>query len=225
MLTPDVNADTSLEFQDWGLVPYEDALQRMSSMVDEVASGKSGALVFCTHPPVVTLGRSTQAGDVFAWDGPTLEIARGGRATYHGPSQLVLYPIVSLKAPRRGRAAQEIAGYLRALENGIIAALAELGIESVGRSLQKKSLQADAADETGVWAGNRKIASLGIGVRKWVTFHGAAINVDHDPKAFQGMNPCGFRREVMTSIEETLGGPIDRAQFANRLRQILLEAL
>lgn len=222
--TPTVGQD--LEFQDWGLVPYEDALDRMLGLVEKVAAGEHpGALVFCSHPPVITLGRATQPGDVFAWDGPILEISRGGRATYHGPSQLVVYPVFSLKQERRGRAPQEIAGYLRALEEAIVAALAEEGVEAVGKSLKKKNPDAAAADETGVWVGERKIASLGIAVKKWVTYHGAAINIDRDPKAFSGMNPCGFRRDVMVSLEDVLNRPISREDFAGRLRERLLRTL
>lgn len=223
---PETSATTTpLEFQDWGLIPYDQALQRMLGLVDDVASGRQGVLAFCTHPPVVTMGRATKEGDVFDWTGPRLEISRGGRATYHGPSQLVIYPIVNLKEERHGRKPQEIAGYLRALEDGLIEALAVDGIESVGRSLQKKSTDADAADETGVWVGGRKIASLGIGVKRWVTFHGAAINLDADPAAFRGMNPCGFRRDVMVSLEELLTRPVDRGDFSARLRRILEERL
>lgn len=216
-----------LEFQDWGLVVYDEALTRMMSLANDVADGKHGAgvLVFCTHPPVVTLGRVTQQGDVFDWQGPTIEVQRGGRATYHGPSQLVFYPIVNLKDARKDRGPQEISGFLRAMENAIVEVLAEDGIEAVGRSLQKKSSEVTAADETGVWVGSRKIASLGLGVKRWVSLHGAAVNVDNDPKAFKGMNPCGFKSDVMVSLEELKGRPVDRPAFETRLREILLRVL
>lgn len=226
LLTPKATPEAPLQFQDWGLVPYPEALQRQLDLVEEVATGKNpGTLVFCTHPPVVTLGRASKPQDLFAWQGETIEIGRGGRATYHGPSQLVVYPIVNLKEPRKTRVAQEVRGYLRELEEGIVEALATLGIHSVGKSLQKKSADEEAADETGVWIGSRKVASLGLGVRKWVSYHGAAINVEQDPQAFFGMNPCGFRREVMISVEEALGKPVDRAAFTTSLHQILLRRL
>lgn len=223
---PAAGLEVDLEFQDWGLIPYQDALDRMLELVPKVADGlHPGTLIFCSHPPVITRGRATQPGDVFAWDGPQLEVSRGGRATYHGPSQLVVYPVLSLKDARKGRAPQEIAGYLRALENAIVDTLAEDGIAAVGKSLKKKSADLAAADETGVWVGERKIASLGIGVKRWVAYHGAAINLDHDPKAFTGLNPCGFRTGVMTSLQEILGKPIDRADFAARLKTRLLQEL
>ncbi|MBX2988746.1 MAG: lipoyl(octanoyl) transferase LipB [Bdellovibrionaceae bacterium] len=217
--------DSSLEFQDWGLIPYDEALTRMLTLVDEVAAGRSGLLIFCSHPPIVTLGRATRPEDVFGWRGPKLEVSRGGRATYHGPSQLVIYPVINLKESRRGRVPQEIAGYLRALEDGLVEALAEHGVQATGKSRHKRRPDEAAADETGVWVGERKIASLGIAVKKWVTFHGAAINLDQDPEAFQGMNPCGFRRDVMVSLEELRREPVDRTGFQGTLKRILLRRL
>ncbi len=215
-----------LEFQDWGLVPYQEALDRQLELVEKVASADHpGYLIFCTHPPVVTLGRATKADDVFAWGGETIEISRGGRATYHGPSQLVIYPILNLNHERHGRKAKEIAGYLRTLENCLVKVLKLYGVESSGRSLQKKSADADGADETGVWIGAQKIASLGIGVKKWVTYHGASINLDNDPSAFLGMNPCGFQSSTMVSLEQILDQKIDREKFQRELLKILTSEL
>lgn len=215
-----------MEFQDWGLIDYQEALKRQEELVETIAAQKSaGVLVFCTHPAVITLGRKTQAGDVFGWQGPVIEIARGGRATYHGPSQLVVYPIYNMSFDRPGKPSRDIAWYLRSLENAIVAVLKEHGIEAVGRSLQKKSAADTGEDETGVWVGSQKIASLGIGVRKWVSYHGAAINLDRDPNAFTGMKPCGFNKETMVSLEELIGRPVDRAGFASALREQLLKAL
>ncbi|MBX2996604.1 MAG: lipoyl(octanoyl) transferase LipB [Bdellovibrionaceae bacterium] len=217
---------SGLEFQDWGLIDYQEALKRQEELVETVAAQKSaGFLIFCTHPPVITLGRKTQAGDVFGWQGPVIEIARGGRATYHGPSQLVVYPIYNMSFDRPGKPSRDIAWYLRTLENAIVGVLKEYGIEAVGRSLQKKSGSDNGEDETGVWVGSQKIASLGIGVRKWVSYHGAAINLDRDPNAFTGMKPCGFNKETMVSLEELIGRPVDRAGFASALREQLLKAL
>lgn len=225
--TPEAFIDAPLEFQNWGLIAYEEALAKMLRLASDVADGRHGpgVLVYCSHPPVVTLGRVTQPGDVFDWQGPTVEVARGGRATYHGPSQLVFYPIVNLKPARKDRGPQEISGFLRAIENAMIEALATEGLEAVGRSPQKKSSEVTASDETGVWIGSRKIASLGLGVKRWVSLHGAAINVDRDPNAFRGMNPCGFKSDVMVSLEELVGHPVDRPAFEDRLREILLRVL
>jgi len=197
-------------FEDWGLIPYQDALKKQLDYVEKLdqilSSGQEhpGFLIFCTHPPVVTTGRQTRPDDIFSWKGEVIEISRGGRATYHGPSQLVVYPIISLKNPRQGRAGQEIRGYLRAFENAIVETLKEYGIDAVGKTPQKIPGQQVETDETGVWVGNQKIASLGIAVKKWITYHGAAINFNHDPNAFTGINPCGFKTETMISVEKLL---------------------
>ncbi|MFN7730233.1 MAG: lipoyl(octanoyl) transferase LipB [Bdellovibrio sp.] len=216
-----------MEFQDWGLIDYQEALKRQEELVETVAAEQSaGVLVFCTHPAVITLGRKTQAGDVFGWQGPILEISRGGRATYHGPSQLVVYPIYNLSFARKGKLTRDIAWYLRTLESVIVATLADYGVTAVGRSLQKKAATDTGEDETGVWVGPQKVASLGIGVRKWVSYHGAAINLDQDPQAFTGMKPCGFSKETMVSLQELLGGgPVDRHEFALKLKTKILAAL
>lgn len=194
---------------DLGLIEYDRALDIQMKWVEKVAaSPEKAALIYCTHPEIVTLGRKTQSDDVFAWDGPTREVARGGRATYHGPSQLIMYPIVcldSLPVPR------DIGWFLRSLEDAVIATLAEYGVTGKGKSHLR-----DLSD-TGVWIGERKIASLGIGVRQWVSYHGVAINLDRDQLAFRGMNPCGFKRDVMISLEEILGQPINHARFQSRL--------
>lgn len=207
-----------MEIQDWGLIDYEQALKKQEELVEKIASEKSeGVFVFCSHPAVVTLGRKTQPGDVFAWDGPVKEISRGGRATYHGPSQLVVYPILNLEFAAPGRPMRDIGWFLRSLENAIVRTLSDFGVEAVGKSLQKKSNIENAQEETGVWVGSQKIASLGIAIRKWVTYHGAAINLDEDPRAFFGMNPCGFQSSVMVSLEKILGQKVNRLEFQEKL--------
>ena len=207
-----------LEFLDWGLIDYEVALSQQLDLVESVAETQSkGFLIFCTHPAVVTLGRKTQVGDVYAWQGPIKEISRGGRATYHGPSQLVVYPIYNLE-PKH-----DIGAYLRHFENAIVKTLETYDVKAIGKSLQKKSNES-ASEETGVWVGNKKVASLGIAVKKWVTYHGAAINLDFDKTAFQGMKPCGFESSVMTSLEELTGKKIDRQEFTDRLKNSLQDA-
>ncbi|MEQ1666241.1 MAG: octanoyltransferase, partial [Bdellovibrionales bacterium] len=110
------------EFQDWGLINYQTALNKQLELVDLLHknSAHPGFFIFCTHPPVVTTGRQTKPEDVFSWKGEIIEISRGGRATYHGPSQLVVYPILNLKNPRAGRGPQEVRGYLRAFEQAIV---------------------------------------------------------------------------------------------------------
>jgi lipoyl(octanoyl) transferase len=202
---------------DWGLIDYQSALEKQLELVEEVHQNpEQGFLIFCSHPPVVTLGRKTQPGDVFDWQGPLLEVSRGGRATYHGPSQLVVYPIFKLT---------DIHKYLRSFEQAIVDTLQEFRVSAVGKSLQQKQEDPLPTEETGVWVGSQKIASLGIGIKKWITYHGAAINLDEDPKAFLGMNPCGFQKEVMVSLEKLLGEKIDRKRFQETLKKNLLKNL
>ncbi len=215
-----------LQTLDWGLIDYEEALAKQLELVEKVASENlRGVLVFCTHPAIVTLGRATQPGDVFAWSGPIKEISRGGRATYHGPSQLVIYPILNLNQASPHLPAKDVGAYLRSFEQAIISTLREFGVEAQGRSSQKKSEEHAPEEETGVWVSRKKIASLGIGVKKWVAYHGAAINLSEDPKAFTGMNPCGFSSSVMTSLEALTQAPVDFAKFQKSLQKNLAAAL
>ncbi len=186
-------------FEDWGLVPYNEALNKQLSYLEILDAALSkgenhpGFLIFCTHPAVVTTGRQTKPDDIFSWTGGVIEISRGGRATYHGPSQIVVYPIINLKNPRKSRGAQEIRGYLRDFEKAIVLTLKEFGIDAVGKTTQKIPGEQAETDETGVWVGSQKIASLGIAVKKWMTYHGAAVNFLDDASAFVGINPCGFK--------------------------------
>lgn len=209
----------SVGVQDWGLVGYQEALKRQEDLVGLVHQELAReTLVVCSHPAVVTLGRGTKPGDVNGWSGEIVEINRGGRATYHGPSQVVMYPILDL-TPRN----RDLHRYMRHLEEAIVAALAEFGIPATGRSRQASSPGEEAVEATGVWVGARKIASIGIGVRKWVTFHGLALNVDHDPSAFQGLRPCGFSPETMISMEEIMGAKPSRSSVQSALiRELLL---
>jgi lipoyl(octanoyl) transferase len=225
MLTPSVeDSSEPLIYQDWGLIDYQTAVEKQLEFVEEVATKNlPGYLIFCSHPPIVTTGRATQADDIFDWQGDVIESSRGGRATYHGPSQVVVYPILNLKFQRRDRKEKEIVGYLRVFENAIVDTLKEYGIESQGRSLQKKS--DSAADETGVWVETKKIASLGIAVKKWVTYHGAAINFSRDEKAFKGINPCGFSSNIMTTVEDQSPNFPTLSEFKIALAKTLLKSL
>lgn len=211
-------------FEDWGLINYQQALEKQTDYVQKIASDAThpGYLIFCSHPAVVTIGRQTQADDVFAWNGPVIEVSRGGRATYHGPSQVVVYPILNLKNPRAGRGPQEIRGYIRALEQVIILTLKNYGIESQGKTQHEEK---SPLEDTGVWVNQKKIASLGIAVRKWISFHGAAINVSKDETAFRGLNPCGYKSSTMTSLEEITKQKIDLHEFKNLLKINCLELL
>lgn len=215
-------------FEDWGLINYEQALQKQLDYVEKLNADlekglhNTGFLIFCTHPAVVTTGRQTRPDDIFSWQGPVVEISRGGQATYHGPSQIVVYPIINLKEPRNDRGPQEIRGYLRDFETAIVNTLKEYSVNAFGRSREN-------TDDTGVWIeteqGIKKIASLGIAVKKWTTFHGAAINLIDDESAFVGINPCGYKSDVMISLEKLLNQKIDIDAFKAKLQKHLSSLL
>lgn len=226
-------------FEDWGLISYEEAMIKQLDYVEKLDASLAtnedhpGFLIFCSHPAVVTTGRQTQPSDIFSWNGPIIEVSRGGRATYHGPSQIVVYPIISLKNSRgvkaeahEPRIAQDVRGYLRTFEAAIVKTLKNYGLSAEGKTPQKMPGQTVETDETGVWLGNQKIASLGIAVKKWITYHGAAINFYNDPTAFTGINPCGFKTDTMISVEKVLGpNKVSAEDFKKTLRQNLETSL
>ena len=187
-----------MKFVDWGLIPYQEAVYKQMALVEAVETNQQDeTIIFCSHPPVVTLGRGTKPGDVFSWQGETVEVSRGGRATYHGPNQLVIYPIIDLKKSHNGFKARDVNAFLRALEEVIVNVLKNLNLPAEVRT----SKDEDGNLLTGVWINNKKVASIGVAIRKWITYHGIAINVRQDAKAFTGINPCGFKTNVMTSLE------------------------
>ena len=192
---------------DWlGTVPYAEGLElQMKAVEARRADAAPDRLLLLEHPPVITLGRSARSEhlrmspDALNARGITLhEISRGGDVTYHGPGQLVGYPILDLAA--RGEA--DVHRYLRSLEAVLVEALAALGVSS--RTLP---------GTTGVFAATgpersqrpRKIASIGVGVRGWVTYHGFALNVTLDLAAFEAIVPCGLHDVEMTSVAAELG--------------------
>jgi len=141
-------------------------------------------LLLTEHDPVVTTGRGTEKDATRDVSVPVVEIERGGEATYHGPGQLVVYPVMKLEEGRR-----DLHRYLRDLEEVVIRLLGEFEIEG----------HRDARG-TGVWVGDKKIASVGVAVRRWVTWHGFALNVHTDLGAFESFNPCGLPSATMTRL-------------------------
>lgn len=211
-------------FEDWGLINYEAALKKQIEYVEIVSSTEnhSGFLIFCSHPAIVTVGRQTKPTDLFAWSGPVIEVSRGGRATYHGPSQVVVYPIINIKSSRKNRGPQEVRGFLRALENAIVQTLKNYNISAHGKT--SENIKTDIND-TGIWVGEKKIASCGIAVKKWITFHGAAINFYDNPSAFLGIHPCGYTSDTMISLEKILNQKPDIEKFKKLLKNSLLSKL
>ncbi|HUR91618.1 MAG TPA: lipoyl(octanoyl) transferase LipB [Gemmatimonadaceae bacterium] len=184
---------------DLGTMPYAEALELQRSVAAKRITGEifEDVLLLVQHPPVVTLGRSSKDANLVA--SPELlklrgvelfEVERGGDVTFHGPGQLVGYPIIDLK-----RHKQDLHWYLRTIEQALIDTLEALGI-AAGRN----------TGYTGVWTGGKKIASIGVHARDWVTWHGFALNVTTDLSYFDLIVPCGIQDVTMTSISRELPG-------------------
>lgn len=178
-------------------------------MLEERIQGRvPDTLILVEHPPVVTLGRAKTTAnlrhtpeELRARGIEFFEISRGGDATYHAPGQLVGYPIFDLR--QHGR---DVLRFCRGVEAALIGALA-------GDGLRARSVPGKA----GVWVGDRKIASLGVSLRRWVTFHGFALNVTVELQGFQVIRPCGEEPEVMTSMEALLKRPIAMDEVRSRV--------
>jgi lipoate-protein ligase B len=178
---------------DLGRRDYAETLALQRGLVERrQADEVPDLLLLVEHQEVITVGRRLGARDnVLTDELPVVEIERGGDVTYHGPGQLVGYPILKLRPEER-----DLHAYLRALETGLVAAVGTVGLNASRR---------DAL--TGVWIGERKLASIGIAVRRWVTLHGFALNVSTDLGRFAAIRPCGLDAAVMTSIAEATGRP------------------
>lgn len=176
-----------------GRVEYERALAWQESLLAARIAGGPDTLLLLEHEPVYTLGRGADAtylGAATSSGVPVVRAQRGGQVTYHGPGQLVGYPILGLRDHR-----QDVRWYVRTLEEVLISSLADLGIQA-GRN----------PGLTGVWVGGRKIGSIGVAIRRWVTWHGFALNVDTDLSGFGRITPCGIAGVQMTSVALE-GGP------------------
>ncbi len=182
-----------------GTVPYREVWDLQRSLAAAVSQGAiPDTVIFCEHPPVVTMGRRTEQGELHIPADAEVEIVetdRGGKSTYHGPGQLVCYPILDLH--RHGK---DVKQYVRRLEEAIIQTLEPLGIEG-----------ARIEGLTGVWLQSppRKIASIGVRVARWVTTHGYALNVDLDPAPFTNwITACGLEDASFTTASRELGRPL-----------------
>jgi lipoyl(octanoyl) transferase len=182
-----------------GVVPYGEAWDLQRSLAGAVSQGAiPDTVVFLEHPPVVTLGRRTDTGELHVPEGAEVEVVetdRGGKSTFHGPGQLVCYPILDLR--RHGK---DVKKYVRDLEETLIRTLAPLGLDAT----RIEGL-------TGVWLDGppRKIASIGVHISRWVTTHGYALNVDLDPAPFtEWITACGLDDAAFTTIARELARPV-----------------
>lgn len=198
-----------------GVMPYATALDLQREVARARIAGTiaEDVLLLVEHPPVVTMGRSAKeqhllaSAELLAARGvERFDVERGGDVTFHGPGQLVGYPIIDLKRHKR-----DLHWYLRQVEEALIVALADFGIpgeRSVG--------------QTGVWTQGRKIASIGVHARDWVTWHGFALNVTTDLSYFELMVPCGIQSVTMTSISREMAD--NSGLTMNRVEASVVEA-
>jgi lipoyl(octanoyl) transferase len=192
-----------------GRVDYEPTWRAMQRMVHERGPGARDEVWFLEHPPVFTLGMNSKPEHLLGTgDIPVVQIDRGGQVTYHGPGQLVVYPLLDLE-----RAGLGVRALVEGIERAIVATVAEWGIEAIGRR-----------DAPGVYVGPRKLASVGLRIRKGRSYHGLALNVAMDLEPFRRINPCGYAGLEMTQVSD-LGGPADLGAVADVLAPRLLAAL
>jgi lipoyl(octanoyl) transferase len=194
-----------------GLVSYADGLRLQRELVAQRKAGTvPDTLLLLEHSHAYTLGRNAKkenllisAAQLVARGAQVFDIDRGGDVTYHGPGQLVGYPIMDLAQHRR-----DIAWYMRCLEEVFIAVAGEYGIEA-GR----------LAGAPGVWVENDKLVALGVHISRWVTSHGFAFNVNTDLRYFDGIVPCGLRDKGVTSLQKLLGRRVEMEEVAEKVMQ------
>jgi lipoyl(octanoyl) transferase len=203
-----------LRIEDLGRRPYAEVLELQRELRRRRIEGELGedVLLLVEHSPVITLGRGTRASSLPIAPAElerrgveVFDVERGGDVTFHGPGQLVGYPILDLREHR-----QDLHWYLRSLEDVLIQALGQLGIEGD----RNPGL-------TGVWTAGRKIASIGIHVKQWVTLHGFALNVTTDLDPFDLIVPCGIRQVVMTSVAAELLRPDSASLMAEARERVV----
>ena len=199
----------NLQCVDLELVSYKKALDFQLELLEKVYKKTADdTLIVCRHPFVLTIGRSAQADDIQSWDGDIVKVQRGGGVTFHGPGQIIIYPILDLRKRNR-----DLHRFLRNLEKSIIETLKFYNIKASCR---------DGA--TGVWVGDKKIASIGIGVKKWISYHGLAFNFKNEFLNQGKFSPCGFSQSTMigfTDIVSDVSFKEVQAELIKKLNAIL----
>jgi lipoate-protein ligase B len=195
-----------LIFKDLGVINYGAALSLQESLVEaKHRENLPDILLFVEHPHVITLGRGGKESNVAnAGDVPVVRSSRGGDVTYHGPGQMIVYPIIDLKSKLR----KDVHRYLRYLEQAAILTLESFGIEA-----ERKP------PWTGIWIGRKKIAAIGVAVRRGITYHGLALNVNTDLAYFERIVPCGLSWSEVTSMAEELG----KEQSMARVKELFVD--
>ena len=192
-----------------GRVDYEPTWRAMQRRTDEATAATPDEIWFLEHPPVFTMGMNAKAEHLLAvGDIPVVNIDRGGQVTYHGPGQLVVYPLLDLSRGELG-----VRALVEGIERAVVATLAGWGIEAYGKR-----------DAPGVYVAERKVASIGLRIRRGRSYHGLALNVAMDLEPFARINPCGYAGLQMTQVS-VLGGPSDVRAVGEALAPHLLHAL
>jgi lipoyl(octanoyl) transferase len=192
-----------------GCVDYEPTWRAMQGRTDAATGDTADEIWFLEHPPVFTLGMNAKVEHLLAPGNiPVVNIDRGGQVTYHGPGQLVVYPLLDLT--RRGLGVRAL---VAGIERAIVATVAQWGVEAYGKR-----------DAPGVYVGERKVASVGLRIRRGRSYHGLALNVAMDLEPFARINPCGYAGLQMTQLSE-LGGPAGVREVGEALAPQLLRAL
>jgi lipoate-protein ligase B len=197
---------TILLYQDLGRMEYHAAVALQETLIGLRQKQLVGdCLLFVEHPHVYTLGRGGKAANVLApKDVPVDRTSRGGDVTYHGPGQLVIYPIIDLRSKLR----KDVHHYVRNLEQSAILTLADFAIAAARRP-----------PYTGIWIGDRKIGAIGVAVRRCITFHGLALNVNTELSYFQRIIPCGLPWADVTSMEKELGSALSMREVREKFLQ------
>ena len=199
----------NLRIRNLGQQDYEPVWRGMQSFTNDRNDDTTDEIWFTEHNPVFTLGVNAQREHLLApGDIPVVQIDRGGQVTYHGPGQLMIYPLIDLRRARIG-----VRALVSALEASVIALLAEFGVEAIAR-----------CDAPGVYVEGSKVASVGLRIRKGCSFHGMALNVAMDKEPFSRINPCGMQDLEVVDLQ-MLGGPDSLAETRARLLPHLLKAL
>jgi len=195
-----------IEVRSLGRQEFEPTWRAMQRFTEERGAGTRDEIWFTEHPPVFTLGLNASREHLLAPGNiPVVQIDRGGQVTYHGPGQLMVYPLIDMK-----RAGLHIRGLVTALEGSVVDLAREFGLEAMGRR-----------EAPGVYVDGRKLASIGLRVRRGASYHGMALNVDVDLEPFSRINPCGFQGLEMTDLAR-LGVRHDLRSVAARLQEHLL---
>ena len=204
------NAETEvIVVRTLGLQEYEPLWRAMQQFTDTRSADTPDEIWFTEHPPVFTLGLNANRDHLLApGEIPVIQVDRGGQVTYHGPGQLMIYPLIDLKRGRLG-----VRSLVTALEQTVVGLCAEFEIEACSRN-----------DAPGVYVQDRKIASVGLRIRRGASYHGMALNIDLDLEPFSRINPCGFSDLEVTDLT-TVGVTADRGEIQARIQDNLLRHL